>query len=142
MNGGSTFAYEMTSSAAANVAGDLQQLFGNLVLTGTVALGLTDLASTPGAFATGTTLSLINYTGTWNGGFFTYGTSELSNGEVFTAGSNQWQINYDALTGGLNFASEYTSGHFVTLTAVPEPGSWLTLGCLLGSGTFLRRRKS
>jgi len=59
---------------------------------------------------------------------------------MYMVGLNQWQINYDAISGGLNFATEYTSGHFVTLTAVPEPGSWLALGCLVGSGTLLRRR--
>ena len=139
-NGGSSFAYEMNSGAVGALAGDLQQVFGNLALSGTVNLGLTDIAGTPGAFAAGTTLSLINYAGTWNGGFFTYETNELTNGEVFSAGPNQWRINYDATRGGLNFASEYTSGHFVTLTAVPEPGPWLALGCLLGSGALLRRR--
>ena len=139
-NGGSSFAYEMNSSAAAAVAGDLQQAFGNLALSGTVTLGLTDLAALPGAFAAGTKLSLINYAGTWNGGFFTYGGTTLSNNSTFTAGLNTWRINYDALSGGLNFATDYTSGHFVTLTAVPEPASWLALGCLVGSGFLLRRR--
>jgi len=140
LNNASTFAYEINSGAAAAVAADLQQVFGNLTLSGTVTLGLTDLAGTPTAFAGGTTLSLINYAGTWNGGFFTYGGTTLTNHGVFTAGLNQWQINYDAISGGLNFATEYTSGHFVTLTAVPEPGSWLALGCLIGSGALLRRR--
>ena len=47
-----------------------------------------------------------------------------------------------AITGGLNFASEYGSGgQFVTLTAIPEPGSWLALGCLVGSGILLRSRR-
>ena len=140
LNGGSTFAYEMNSGAAAEVAADLQQAFGNLTLNDTVTLGLTDIAGAPTAFGVGTTLSLINYAGTWNGGFFTYGGTALTNHGVFTAGLNQWQINYDAISGGLNFATEYTAGHFVTLTSVPEPGSWLALGCLLGSGALLRRR--
>ena len=140
-NDGSTFAYEMDSGAAVTVAGDLQQVFGNLTLSGTVSLDLTDMADAPSAFAANTTLSLINYTGTWNGGFFTYGTNELANGEVFTAGLNTWRINYDAVSGGLNFATEYTGGHFVTLTAVPEPGSWIALGCLVGSGVCLRSRR-
>ena len=124
LNGGSTFAYEMNSGAAAEVAADLQQAFGNLTLNDTVTLGLTDIAGAPTAFGVGTTLSLINYAGTWNGGFFTYGGTALTNHGVFTAGLNQWQINYDAISGGLNFlhfATEYTSGHFVTLTSVPEP---------------------
>ena len=140
LNTGSTFAYEMNSSAVPSVAADFQKVFGNLDLSGLVNLTLTDLASSPAAFSRNTTLSLINYAGTWNAGFFTYAGNELDNHEVFTAGHNTWQINYDAISGGLNFATEYTGGHFVTLTAVPESGSWLALGCLLGSGTFLRRR--
>ncbi|MEI6607871.1 MAG: autotransporter-associated beta strand repeat-containing protein, partial [Verrucomicrobiota bacterium] len=128
LNAGSTFAYEMNSSAGAAVAADLQKVFGNLTLSGTVTLDLTDLAVSPTTFVPNTTFSLINYAGTWNGGFFTYAGNELTNHEVFTAGLNTWQINYDAISGGLNFATEYTGGHFVTLTAVPEPGSWLALG--------------
>ena len=140
-NDGSTFAYEMDSGAAVTVAGDLQQVLGNLTLSGTVSLDLTDLATAPSAFAVNTTLSLINYAGTWNGGFFTYATNELVNGEVFNAGLNTWRINYDAVSGGLNFATEYTGGHFVTLTAVPEADSWIALGCLVGSGICLRTRR-
>ena len=30
----------------------------------------------------------------------------------------------------------------INLTAIPEPGSLLALGCLIGSSTFLRRRRS
>ena len=137
---GGTFKYEMDSSAGLSVAADFQKVFGDLSLSGTVTLDLTDLAVSPTAFAPNTTLSLINYAGTWNGGYFTCGGTALTNHTVFTAGLNTWQINYTAISGGLNFASEYTSGHFVTLTAVPEPGSWLAIGCLVGSGAFLRRR--
>ncbi len=145
-NGG-TFEYEMNSSAVPSLAADFQRIDGraqdtNLVLNGTVYLTLTDLASSPDAFAAGTTLTLINYAGKWNGGFFTYGTNTLENHEVFTAGRNTWQINYGATTGGMNFASEYNfSGSFVTLTAIPEPGSLLAIGCLVGSGAFLRARR-
>ena len=138
---GGTFAYEMDSAAVPSVAADFQKVFGDLALNGTVTLDLTDLATTPGAFAPNTTLTLINYAGTWNGGFFTCAGNELANHEVFTAGLNTWQINYDAISGGLNFATEYTGGHFVTLMAVPEPGSWLALGCLVGSGVYLRTRR-
>jgi hypothetical protein len=87
-------------------------------------------------------VSLIQYAGSWNGGFFTYGTNELADGETFTAGLNTWQIHYDAITGGLNFAGEYGGGgQFVMLTAIPEPGSWLAVGCLVGSGALLRIRR-
>ncbi len=124
------------------MAADFQKVTGDLSLTGTVNLTLTDLAVSPIAFAPNTTLSLINYAGEWNHGYFTYGMNQLTDGEVFTAGLNTWQISYGATTGGLNFATEYTpaSGSFVNLTAVPEPGSLFALGCLVGSGVLLRRR--
>ena len=149
LNTGSTFAYEMNSAAVPSVAADFQKVNGlagnvNLVLTGNVYLTLTDLAGESAvAFANGTTLTLINYAGLWNNGFFTYRDTLLENHAVFTAGLNTWQITYDATSGGLNFASEYnsTSGSFVNLTAVPEPASMLALGCLLASGSFLRSRR-
>jgi autotransporter-associated beta strand protein len=148
-NTGSTFDYEMDSSALPAVAADFQQVFGALALSGTVTLNLTDLDTvSPTMFAPGTTFSLIKYAGAWNGGFFTYAGNELSNNEVFTAGLNTWKIIYNAgnTEGGINFATEYNdlSGQFVnltSLTAIPEPGGLLTLGCLVGSGVFLRSRR-
>ena len=142
LNTGSTFAYEMNSGAVPSVAADFQKVLGNLALNGTVNLTLADLASSPVAFAPNTKLSLINYTGTLNSGFFTYNSNELGEGETFTAGLNTWQIHYGATSGGLNFANEYSTGHFINLTAIPEPGSWLALGGLLASGAGLRRRRT
>jgi autotransporter-associated beta strand protein len=139
LNSGSSFAYEMNSAAGSSVAADFLKVFGNLTLNGTVNLDLSNLAGSTAAFAVGTTLSLINYTGTLNGGFF-YADHQLADHSVITAGHNTWQINYGATSGGLNFASDVTTGNFVTLTAVPEPGSWIVLGCLVGSGFVLRRR--
>ena len=143
LNTGSTFEYEMNSKAASLVAADFQKVTGDLSLSGTVNLTLADLAVSPIAFAPNTTLSLINYAGEWNHGYFTYGMNQLTDGEVFTAGLNTWQISYGATTGGLNFATEYTptSGSFVNLTAVPEPGSLFAIGCLIGSGALLRTRR-
>ena len=61
-----------------------------------VYLTLSDLAESSGAFApNSTTLSLIQYVGNWNGGFFTYGSNELTDGEQFTdTYSNHWTISY------------------------------------------------
>lgn len=150
MNGG-TFAYEMNSGALAAVGADLLKVtgvdsFGNgVTLSGTVNLTLTDLATSPVAFAPNTVLSLVSYVGNWNGGYFTYDdTNVLEDGTIFTAGLNRWKISYEAGTGGLNFSGDYVSGgKFInlTLTAVPEPGSLLALGCLVGSGAFLRFRR-
>jgi autotransporter-associated beta strand protein len=144
---GGTFEYETNHRALPAAAGDLLIANGNLTLTGTVNLTLTDLALPTGAFtANSTTLTLIQYAGTWNGGFFTYNTNELTNNESFedTYGNN-WKITYNATSGGSNFATELLGGgSFVTLsnlTAVPEPGSLFAIGCLIGSGALLRSRR-
>ena len=145
LNNNSTFVFEMNHSALPAAAGDLQIVNGNLSLGGTVNLTLTDLGSLTGTFAPNTTLSLIQYAGTWNGGFFTYGgTNVLENNEVFTDISNKhWKITYNSDGGGLNYATSIPGSHFITLsslTAVPEPGSLLALSCLVGCGAFMRRR--
>ena len=139
-NGGSTFAYEMNSSAG---TADLLKVSGDVTLNDTVNLTLDDLADPDVAFAPGTKFSLINYTGMLSGGFF-YG-EPLGDGESFLAGLNNWTITYGDAEGGANFIGEYFGGadKFVnlTLTAIPEPGSLLALGCLVGSGVLLRSRR-
>ena len=146
-NPGSSFVYQMDSAAAASVAADFQKVRGDLTLSGTVNLILSDLS--PAAFAPNTTLALISYNGNWNGGFFTCAGNELGDDEVFTAGANTWQIHYGVSDGGANFADDYAGGdvakgHFInltnSLTAIPEPSSWLALGCLLGAGALFRSR--
>ena len=146
LSSGSTFAYEMNSSTH---AADLQVVNGDLTLdssTGSkVYLTVADLAGTPVAFST--TLSLIHYTGELSGGFFTYVDAEnvetsLAEGAQFTLGANTWKITYTATVGGLNVPGG-SDGHFINLTnltAIPEPGSMLALGGLLGIGLCLRRR--
>jgi len=144
---GSTFAYEMNSSATP--AGDLLVVNGggvgiNSVSIGTnAALTLTDLAG--GMFAANTTLSLIQYMGPWNGGTFSYGANVLTNGEAFSdTYGNQWTIRYDASGGGDNFAAPLKDSHFITLSnisAVPEVTSSFTLLGLIGSGLLVRSRR-
>ncbi len=142
LNTGSTFAYEVNSGVPTSVGADLQLVAGDLNLIGTVALTLDDLNLTPIAFGVGTTFSLINYTGDWNDGLFTYDSNAIANGGTFTAGLNIWQLDYDAIAGGENFAGEYGPGSFVNITAVvPEP----TTALLLAAGglitmVFRRRR--
>jgi autotransporter-associated beta strand protein len=145
LTNGSTFAYEMDSSLDKTLAADLQLVGGTIgVAIGTnVALTLTDLAG--GVFAADTTLSLLQYAGQWNGGFFTYGTNELANGEAFAdTYGNQWTIVYDALGGGDNFATQLDDSHFITLSnisAVPEPANLLALSGLVSSALLLRSRR-
>jgi autotransporter-associated beta strand protein len=145
----SAFAYEMDSSLDKTLAGDLLIIEGggggtNSLAIGThVALTLTDLAA--GKFAANTTLSLIQYAGQWNSGFFTYGANELTNGEAFADSyGNKWTIRYDASGAGDNFSTQLDDSHFITLSnisAIPEPGSLLGLAGLLSSAMFLRSRR-
>ena len=150
---GGTFEYEMDSSVDQAVGADLQKVTGNLTLntsSGPVYLTLSNLA--PSAFALGTTLSLFNYINAsgWNSGFFTYDAPGaapdvvLDDGKQFSDGLNLWKINYGATDHGSNFTGDYSNdanSRFINLTAVPEPGSLLALGCLIGSGAFLRSRR-
>ena len=139
---GSTFAYEMNSATHTS---DLLvvQGAGGVTLGTNVELSLTDLGS--GTFAPGTTLSLIQYEGALNSGLFTYNSSVLNNGDEFTdltANHNHWTIHYNSTTHG-DFVSGFIDPHFISLslTAIPEVGGLLGLGCLVGSGVFVRSRR-
>jgi autotransporter-associated beta strand protein len=140
----STYEYEVNSSLAIELGADLLVVNGNLNMTLT-QLAFSDLSEAPQAFGIGTIFSLMNYTGTWNGGLFALGGNVLVEGEEFYAGQNYWRINYEATTGGLNFTSDYNTGNtsrFInfTATAVPEP-SVAMLGAA-ASLLMLRRRRS
>ncbi len=143
---GSIFAYEFNSGVGVGpaYAADLHIINGDLTLNGTVVLDLADLAGWRCAFAEGTILSLINYTGELGGGHMTWEGNELTEGERFTLDANTWEISYSAQSGGLNFSGYYVGGHFVNLNlvAIPEPGSLLALGCLLGCGLFIRTHRT
>ena len=146
---GATFAYEVDSTNPLSLgsAADLLVVSGNLNLdpgNGTL-LTFTDLASSIQPFVQDTTIfALINYSGSWNGGLFTYGSNVLSDGERFTAGSQMWEIDYNASTGGDNFTADYLpSSSFVTVTAVPEPSTCVMAlaGLACGGFSMFRRRK-
>ncbi|MFD0895240.1 autotransporter-associated beta strand repeat-containing protein [Luteolibacter ambystomatis] len=143
MNDGSTLQHEFDSSVATSAGSDLLVVNGDLTLSGVVTLTLTDLATlAPAApFAEGTVFALVNYTGTWNGGYFTFSGDTLTEGEQFHALDNDWVINYQNSTGGQNFTGDYVPGQFVTLTVVPEPGVVMP-GVIGLSILMLRRRRN
>jgi fibronectin-binding autotransporter adhesin len=129
-----TFAYEVDSAdpLSLGAAADLLVVSGNLDLdpgNGTL-LTFADLNNTPAPFVEDTTIfALINYSGSWNGGLLSYGGTPLADGSQFQAGSQWWEMDYNSSTGGDNFTSDYLpSSSFVTVTAVPEPGTLALLG--------------
>ncbi len=140
LNDESTFAVELDSGVELDVAADLMKVSGNLTLNDDVYLTLDDLATSSVRFSAGTTFSIINYTGTWNNGLFTYSGSLLADGDIFSDGLTEWQIYYAADAGGSNFAGEYfASSRFVNLVAIPEPASFALLA--LAGLVLLRRRR-
>ncbi len=138
----STLIHELDSSVATSVGSDLVKVTGDLNLAGTVGLSLSDIAITDVAFTVGDVFSLINYTGTWNGGLFTLGGNELADEETFSFGLNTWKISYNDTEGGLNFIGEYAGGSdsFVNIAVIPEPNVAALLGGL-GALALLRRRR-
>lgn len=104
--GGAIFAYEVDSSdlGALGTAADLLVVTGDLNLSTDInnrtLLSFTDIAGTAQPFIEDTTIfTLVNYTGAWNGGLFSYNGVDLANGSRFMAGSQQWEITYDSLAG-------------------------------------------
>ena len=141
LNTGSTFAYEVDSGVALGVGADLQKVTGDLNLSGTVTLTFADLNATPTAFALGTTFTLINYSGSWNNGLFTYNAATVADGAIFNTGLNLWELDYNATTGGSNFSGEYAGANFVNITVVPEPSTFLLLAAGGMATLFFRRRR-
>lgn len=127
LDGGSTFALKLNTST---VQSSLLDATGNLVLSPGAILTLSDLGSNA-VLTLGTTLTFIDYSGTWNGGLFTYDGNPLADDAIFGFGANNYQISYNGVDG-------LTSA--VTLTAVvPEP-SVAMLG-LAGCGIFAVLRR-
>ncbi len=143
------FEYELDKDAAANVAGDLTAVTGNLSLAGTVNLSFLETGTgawelgTPLGDHFGTTpsdkLTLISYTGTWNNGLFTYLGNLVPDDSGILINGQQWWFNYNDTDAGINFTGDLTGATFVTIT-VPEPNVAALLGAL-GTLILLRRRR-
>jgi hypothetical protein len=100
------------------LAADL--LFGDSMALDNATLGLTDLAAS--FVSLGSKFTLIAYDGPWDNGIF----AGYLDDSIFTLGPNQWLINYNDSSPGMNFQGDaLANGNtFVTITAVPEPTTW------------------
>ena len=138
---GSTFAYEMNNDAAAGVAGDLTAVTGSMTFdVGNAALlTLTELGT--GSWSNGDKLTLLSYSGAWNGGLFNYASSTLADDSTFTFSGMEWAFNYNDTVAGTNYTGDLTGSSFVTMTAVPEPNAAALVGGL-GALALLRRRRN
>lgn len=129
LTAGSTLAQDINTSSP---TADKINVNGNLTLStaNDSVLALTDLGSNV-ALPQNTAFTLIDYTGTWNGGLFTYSSVPIADDTgTFTLGANTFSLNYN---GG-------PSGNDVILQVVPEPGT-LSLVALAGVGLLARRRR-
>jgi hypothetical protein len=139
LEAGSTFAYEFNNDAAAGVAGDLTAVTGNLTLDlGNAALlTLGELGA--GSWSIGEKLTLISYSGLWNGGLFNYG-GTLADDSTLTFSGMDWSFNYNDTAAGTNYTGNLTGSSYVTMTAIPEPDVAALVGGL-GMLALLRRRR-
>ena len=138
MNSGSTFSYDSSNNTAAGA--DLMVINGALSLTA-VNLGLNSANLGLNTWATNDKLTLISYTGT----AITSGFTGYNDDTVYNFGGNQWLLNYNDTSKGLNFGADATGTSFVTftmITAVPEPSSAMLVGGLGLLAMFRRRRNS
>lgn len=145
---GATFEYEYDSSnlGALGTAADLLVVNGGLSIASGALVTFADLAGLAAQpFVEDTTIfALINYSGSWNGGLFTYGSTELTDGSRFLVGAQEWEIDYNRTSsaGIDNFTGDYLpSSSFVTITAVPEPSTLVLMGLGVVGAAVLRRRR-
>ena len=144
------FGYELDANATAGAEGDLTTVTGNLTLTGTNTLTLTEggpfgnwtLGSPLGDHLIGGAekLTLIAYNGTWNGGLFTYLGNLVQDDSAILLNGQQWWFNYNDNDAGINFTTDSAGfASYVTIT-VPEPNVAALFGGL-GMLALLRRRR-
>jgi len=130
-NPNATLQLKLDSSLAQS---DTLIVTGHLVLNET-DLALNDLAALPQTLLNGIALTLLSYGDGMGDGLgtgtdlFRYNGQDLTEGSTFTVGSNTFRINYAV------------GDPTVTVTAVPEPGTWLLLALGLGLVAFIRSRK-
>jgi autotransporter-associated beta strand protein len=133
-----TLAAEIDSSAPRAAGADLVYSSGDFTVASGAVLSLVELGS-PGGWTLGEKLTLVSYTGTWNGGLLSFGGSPLGNGDSFSLSGSQWQIIYDDVQKGSNYPTD-AAGTYLTITVIPEPSVGVVFGLVLVAGWAVRCR--
>lgn len=125
---GGTLLHELTGGG--NTA-DLGDVTGNLVLN-----GILDLVQL-GTYTAGNKFTLFAYDGALTGLFKDFGgINTIADDATFTDAGGLWKLDYNDTAAGLNGG---IGAAYVTITAVPEPGTALLGG--LGMLALLRLRR-
>ena len=135
------FAFDMDKNAAPSAAADLMAVTGNFTLAtdNQSILSLSELGGPTGEWTIGEKLTLLSYSGTWNGGLFEYGGNAVANNSTISFSGMDWLFQYNDSVAGSNFATDLTGSSYVTMTAIPETS--VTLLGSLASLLLLRRRR-
>ena len=129
LNGTSKFELEINTT---NLTSDKAIVGGNLTLdnANTVVLTLADLGANA-VLNMNDKFTFITYSGTWNGGLFSYLGSPVADEGTLLFGANSYRLDYN------------DGGNSVSLIAVPEPGIAASLlggfGMLVGLQRIRRR---
>jgi autotransporter-associated beta strand protein len=140
-----TTAFDGISDRTLAIGGDLDMKTGNTWLVDLVrnidgASSRIDIAGTLLLMA-GTELS-FNFSGDYTGNHVYTIASYGSLSGLFTQGGSLWADGTERIIGGNPYVINYQgASNTITLTAVPEPGTWLVTALASGIGWFVRKRR-
>jgi autotransporter-associated beta strand protein len=140
-----TTAFDGVSDRSLAIAGDLDMKTGNTWLVDLVqnidgASSRIDISGT--LFMMAGTEIFFNLTGSYTGNHVYTIASYGSLSGLFTHGGSLWANDTERIIGGNPYVISYNgAGNTITLTAVPEPGTWLVMTLVSAIGVFVRKRR-
>jgi fibronectin-binding autotransporter adhesin len=117
---GSTFQWQLKSEKPLATAADLLDVNGSLTIATGALLNVADLATGRSELYLGDKFSLVRYSlGGWNDVSF----DGFADDSVVSIGQVSYLLNYNDVTGGLNFGGGAAGGSYMTLTVTAVPSS-------------------